>query len=1148
VRNGKQPIECFRKELDMERDKISKRKRRADLARRFLTGVALLGLSGVALVGLSGVTVIGCTGEGDEGVSGSVQPKAIGCDLAAPELCDDGVGLQLTLEGCRISDAPDGFDLEANNFRCDGAIPDIYVTGNIRPGFNELDLVPHRLTIGTTGAFEPDPQMYIVSIGHDSILSKPAGQFQGYDAITVPTLRPTDGCEIVEVGPERVEDVGVGGVDQTIFRDLVITQEAGAECVLDWQARLAVSRDPFLGASAFTGSSLQSQVVTGSGSKTVPIPVAAILPQEIDKAMTATQDTDFAWNITKGPMPAKLDFGDTCDPGNDLEEEVSIRVDWEILPGMPGMVMIVTNISATNPANRSIRVDVSDEIFSGATSLDVLDCDAVDVPANTTQLVCTHVIDAPADVTDLSDTATATYIDVVTGIPVPGQSQAMASAPIQPGTDTNTTAIITDTESISGNGLEYALNFVKSVLPPGQCTVGGSPYVPDSSTGIGPPLGPEDFDLICVTDPAVEVSGSATAFKIVTLDEPRITTGTLSDTADLTASDGFTASASASVMISSNATVALTINKTIPDVLDDGESCTFSFTVNGPDGFEETTSIDFGPGEFSKSTTVSGGPPGSYTVTEGPAGGDCEGKLIPEGGNVRDTDIVLPSCDGSVSFNNIPGAGLATAEAKKVTLPAGSEAGWDFTLDGPGGPITVTTTGAGFEPFGLALQEGDYTITEVEQDGWDKTMVSAGCEFTVNYPEDYGMTFQCTIENTQRGKIIINKVTDPAGGTGFGFTDNIEAPYAFTLDDGGTKTFLDVPADTYTVTEDDPTPEFDLVNLVCVDDFDQNGYNVVGSSTHLGNGTATINLDPGETVKCTYTNRQRGMVDLLKLTNGQQDPNMMWSFTLTGPEVNEGLSTPPPLLEFQSKLIPGETYTLCETGIPPSWTIQWALDANGNGMIDDGETLPFVGGEDDLMGDGLLQVYDPDPNYGTPSAMNDTRCVNFEVDAAQTLSFIVDNQRPGGEPRTPGYWKNWNTCTGGNQQETAAANGGPIEGWFLADDLIPTTVGDLNITTCEDAVSILDHRDLNSGKKKANCADFNLARNLLAAKLNLAAGAETCTAVADAVAAGDDLLSSLGFTGTNSCLRPKGQNKDAYHDANELAATLDEYNNGFLCN
>jgi hypothetical protein len=289
-------------------------------------------------------------------------------------------------------------------------------------------------------------------------------------------------------------------------------------------------------------------------------------------------------------------------------------------------------------------------------------------------------------------------------------------------------------------------------------------------------------------------------------------------------------------------------------------------------------------------------------------------------------------------------------------------------------------------------------------------------------------------------------------------------------------------------------------------------------------------------------------VDVLKLTNGEANPDMTWSFQLRQDgSTLESKSTPPALLEFGTALVPGAEYTLCETGIPPSWTIQWVLDENGDGIIDDGETLPFVGGEADLTGDGLNQVYDPDPAYGTEGAVNDTRCVNFlaDSDAGDTVHFIVDNQRPGGDPRTPGYWKNWNTCTGGNQSQTAASNGGAAEGWFLLDDLLPTTVGSLVIEDCEDGVNILDRRELaGQNKKKASDAAYNLASHLLAAKLNLAAGAETCPAVVTAVADADALLTDIGFDGTGNFLRPKDAE---YAYALELAAILDAYNNGELC-
>jgi hypothetical protein len=485
-----------------------------------------------------------------------------------------------------------------------------------------------------------------------------------------------------------------------------------------------------------------------------------------------------------------------------------------------------------------------------------------------------------------------------------------------------------------------------------------------------------------------------------------------------------------------------------------------------------------------------------------------------------------------------------------------------MTLTGPGtnGGIELTTSDsdpAAFERFtdpgtgaDFQLLEGDYAIIETPQAGWQTPPASSGCSFTVNYPADFGKVFQCTYTNKKLGKIIIEKQTDPADPNGvnsFGFTDNIAAPNSFSLVDEEQEIFLDVEADQYMVTENDPTPAFDLVDLVCVDDFDQNGYNVVDSSTDLVNLKATINLDPGETVKCTYENRERGMVDLLKLTNGVEDPIMAWNFTLTGPEVNVSDATPPTLVDFGgAKLIPGETYTLCETGMPAGWSLMWVLDVNANRVIDvpPDVILPFVGGEADLQGDGLNQVYDPDPNYGTPDAVNDTRCVNFTVDAGQTLSYIVDNTRPGGEPRTIGYWKNWNTCSGGNQYLVAEENGGTEAGWYILDDVLPVLLGDLSIETCDDGVNILDKRDL-KGKKRASDAAYNLAAQLLGAKANLTAGAETCAPEPFAtIAAADDLLSSIGFDGIGPYLRSRDP---GYGEANALAETLDEYNNSMLC-
>jgi len=95
------------------------------------------------------------------------------------------------------------------------------------------------------------------------------------------------------------------------------------------------------------------------------------------------------------------------------------------------------------------------------------------------------------------------------------------------------------------------------------------------------------------------------------------------------------------------------------------------------------------------------------------------------------------------------------------------------------------------------------------------------------------------------GTIRIAKSTSPAGGTGFTFTDNVPGgPGSFTLNDGATQTFSAIAPGTYTVTES-AASGYALTDVVCTD----------GDSA--GNPfarTATVSLQAGETVTCTFHN------------------------------------------------------------------------------------------------------------------------------------------------------------------------------------------------------------------------------------------------------------------------------------------------------
>ena len=179
----------------------------------------------------------------------------------------------------------------------------------------------------------------------------------------------------------------------------------------------------------------------------------------------------------------------------------------------------------------------------------------------------------------------------------------------------------------------------------------------------------------------------------------------------------------------------------------------------------------------------------------------------------------------------------------------------------------------------------------------------------------------------EAGTIIIEKKTAPAGGTGFGFTDNIETPNAFSLNDGQNKTFLDVAPGSYVVTEDPPQDSF-LSGLHCDDGASRNP-----STVDLAAREANIELDPGETVTCTYTNTEDDHIVIGKVTFPAGGTDFDFSGDLGSFTLDDG--------DVEIQAVEPGTFTITEQDPGPDYDLT-ALEC---AIIDSQTGISYVSGD-----------------------------------------------------------------------------------------------------------------------------------------------------------------------------------------------------------
>jgi hypothetical protein len=356
------------------------------------------------------------------------------------------------------------------------------------------------------------------------------------------------------------------------------------------------------------------------------------------------------------------------------------------------------------------------------------------------------------------------------------------------------------------------------------------------------------------------------------------------------------------------------------------------------------------------------------------------------------------------------------------------------------------------------------------------------------------------------GTIVVRKVTVPSPdptGTSFAFTAGGGlTPTSFGLKNGESRTFSNLtPQAGYSLAETTP-PGWDLTSATCSD----------------GSPGSNVSVSAGETVTCTFTNTKRGLARVVKTVNLSR-PSGSQAFCF---ELRSGASTTTAgtilesqcadagnggIINFATTLVPGTTYALCET-VMPGWMT--------------------------TLGPPFYVVYNP-------SGDNSTVCTNFTVQPGETKSFAIDNKPPpGGLARTIGFWKNWASCAGSKGKQKPV-----LDQTLTAADPAGVTIGILTLHAgdCAKAVRLLDKATIDNGKKMANDPAFGLAAQLLAAKLNIVAGAGSCPAAVTAINDAQALLVAVHFNGITHDKLSASQATQA----NSLATTLDRYNNNLLC-
>lgn len=365
------------------------------------------------------------------------------------------------------------------------------------------------------------------------------------------------------------------------------------------------------------------------------------------------------------------------------------------------------------------------------------------------------------------------------------------------------------------------------------------------------------------------------------------------------------------------------------------------------ESFDSAVADDTSFGEFAVDLTAAGlwPEPGDCTTYSSPF-------VMTQTGNAEEAEL-----EDYVGLAPLPVSACGDVIITKETDPAAPDPAVDFGYQlerESGAPVTgsdTTESGTLTVPGDPTVEiddvaaASDYVLSEPTQpDSWQLDDIV--CEATLpngehvsrdvtdgeTFPVVPGATVRCTISDVGPPTLTVVKQADPADDTGFELSGNrsTSGPIeAFSLADGESQQVPVVDGDEVTLSETVPDP-WQLAEIDCVGDED--------ATYDLDAATATLQLDIGEDVVCTFVNvePQPAPAYVLVTKTADGEPGTGFDFSVDGPGATPtGFTlTPPDDRSALVRLTPdadGSSYAIAEQ-LPDGWSVNDAACRVGGGQ------------------------------------------------------------------------------------------------------------------------------------------------------------------------------------------------------------------------